>query len=103
MSLTEEQSEKGSKGFGSPRHTNPNLSFHSPRPGQLPRGFGESPGCSLSRQGHCETLIGLNCRAITSWLLSSTNLGGLYSTYCRSKVYFQVLCQGQEEVQTDVH
>lgn len=81
MSLTEEQNKKGSKGLSSPRHTNPNLSSHSPRPGQLPSGFGESPGCSLSRQGCRETPIGLNCRAITSWLLSSTNLALTWEAY----------------------
>lgn len=81
MSLTEEQNEKGSKGLGSPRHTNPNLSSHSPRPGQLPSGFAESPGYSLSRQGRRETPIGLNCRAIASWLLSSTNLALTWEAY----------------------
>lgn len=73
--------KKAARGWAAPVTKTPTYLPTDPHPGQLPGGFGESPGCSLSRQSRFETPIGLNFRAITNWLLSSTNLALTWEAY----------------------
>lgn len=104
--------EKGSKGLDSTRHTNPNL-FYLPTAlvlGNYPVATENFLAAPFSRQGCLEVPVGLNGRAITSWLRlfavsAGTHLVGLHGTYSHAKeaeACSQVLCQGQEEVHPDV-